>query len=248
MTFGGLEIEGIQSWGPSRQNKISPVSIPRRHGALVPQVAFSDFLRIVLKGEVWRDTSTDLRDYFDTLGAKLFNVGTDKLTFLDDGRYVNAICTGTAFAERDATRAPAYRGGFSLEFACGDPFFYAATEEEDNQNAIATSPYAYTITNNGPVRTPVRVEITAVGGTKTDVKLTNSTTGLYMRYLGTIALNGKVVMNSKENAQSCQNGGSNDLNNFEGGFWMLEPGVNNITYTGPTSVNVKVLWTKRYIN
>ena len=246
--FGAMELEGIVNIQTRRANKVAAVSIPRRHGALVPTVAFSEALYVSMAGEIWRDTPEAVRDYFDDLGAKLSNVGNDRLELIDDDRYVLALCVGTAFPQIDANRAPAQRAGFQIEFIAGDPFWYASGESQNEQIAIASSPHQWVITNNGKIRTPVAVEVTAVGAPKTDVKVTNSTTGLFMRFTGTIAADSSVIFDSRRNRASVQNGGSNALNNFEGQFWALEIGDNNITYVGPTGVNVKTIWSARFIH
>ena len=209
----------------------------------IPDVAFSDEMIINLQGEVFKDNETALRDYFDDLGAVLMNFGKDRLYLRDDGRFVYAICTGTAFPEYNAGRAPHRGATFSLEFTAGDPFWYSATEAEDHKIGTTTT---WTITNAGKVRTPVRIHITAVSAPALDVKVTNTTTGLYMRYRGSIDTGESVVMDGEQ--YSCKNNGTNDLNQFEGSFFLLEVGINNLTYSGPAGVNIDVYWRERFVN
>ena len=220
--FADFVLEEVHSWKQRRNNKMTHISLPRRHGTLIPDVAFSDEMIINLQGEVWKDNETALRDYFDDLGAVLMNFGKDRLYLRDDGRFVYAICTGTAFPEYNAARAPSRGAAFSLEFTAGDPFWYSATEAENHQTGPASGA-TWTITNAGKVRTPCRIHITAVGADRIDVKVTNTTTGLYMRYRGLILQNQTVVMDGEQ--YSCKNNGANDLNHFEGSFfsWKLEP-------------------------
>lgn len=244
--FADFTIEYIRSWRPNRKNKISHLSLPRRHGTLVPDVAFSDELIINLEGECWKPSETELKTYFDDLGARLQNFGKDRLYLRDDGRFVYAICTGTSFPSFESTRhANGVGGNFSLEFTCGDPFWYSATESEDHQTAT-TSPFTWSITNNGKVRTPIRVHITASGANKTDVKVTNTTTGFYMRYRNQILQGQSVAMNAENS--SCLNNGANDLNGFEGAFFLVEPGVNNLSYSGATTVLIDTYWRERNVN
>lgn len=250
--FAGIELEGITGWQVSRKNKIADLTIPRRHGTLTPEVAFSDKMTIQVNGEVWRDTAADLRTYFDTIGALFFNAGKDRLEFLDDHRFVRALCSATAFPNFEAGRNPSRRAAFSAEFTCADPFWYAATESSD----LRTDPVGYSVTNAGKVRTPVRWEIRPTGGHGTDIKITNSTTGLFMHFRGKVNDNTTLIVDAAR--YSCDNGGQNGLNLFDGDFFLLEPGVNNITldtfktleFTSgpPVVVNCSLYWSERFIH
>lgn len=242
--FADFEIEGIHEWKPTRKNKVSHLSLPRRHGTLIPDVAFSDELIINLSGEIWRDTETELRDYFDDLGARLMNFGKDRLYLRDDGRFLYAICSGTMLPNFEAARLPTLHAQYSLEFTAGDPFWYSAIEAS-HLEYVTTTPQSWSLTNNGKMRTPARVHITANLGPKRDVRVTNTTTGLFMRYRGTIAENQTLIMDSDRS--SCQNNGLNDLNQFEGNFFLLEQGVNNITYVGATETQVDIYWRERFV-
>src|SRR5262245_2110579 len=248
--FADLVIDDIQRWRPSRRNKLAHVTLPRRHGTLTADVAFSDELQISLDGEVWKDSETALRDYFATLGAKLLNFGKDRLYLRDDGRFLYAICTGTSFPQFSADRAKDARGaGFSIEFTAGDPFWYSGTESESHQTT-STGTVSWSVTNNGGVRTPVRVHITATGQSHTDVRVNNTTTGLTMRYRGQVATNKSVVIDGEH--MSVQNNGQNDINNFEGAFFLLEPGQNNLVFNTAVVVGgsqkIDVYWRERFID
>src|SRR5262245_4258014 len=186
--FADFVIQDVRSWRPQRKNKLAHVSLPRRHGTLVADVAFSDELIINIEGEVYKGSDTAIRDYFNNLGARLMNLGKDRLYLRDDGRFLYAICSSVGFPSFDAARsANGAIAGFSLEFTAGDPFWYAGTEAENHQSNVNTTPFNFSVTNNGTVRTPVRVLFTPQGtvGGMTDVRLTNTMTGLYMWYLCT---------------------------------------------------------------
>jgi hypothetical protein len=251
--FADFVIEDVRSWRPSRKNKLSRVALPRRHGTLIADVAFSDELLISLEGEVWKPSETELRDYFANLGARLLNMGKDRLYLRDDGRFLYAICTGTSFPQFDAQRSSSAAGAaFSLEFTAGDPFWYSGTEQQ-HLETIGTTPFNFSVSNNGLVRTPVRVQFTPkVGpfGSATDLRLTNTTTGLAMRYRGSVVINQTLIIDAER--ASVQNNGVNDINQFEGAFWLLEPGINNLTYAGPNgslySIQVDVFWRERFID
>lgn len=246
--FADFIIDGVSSWQPRRQNKVAHLSLPRRHGTLIPDVAFSDELIINMSGEVFKNTEIELRDWFEDLGATLMNFGKDRLYLRDDGRFIYAICSGTALPAYNAGRIPHLAATFSIEFTAGDPFWYNATEAEHHQT-VSNFPntQAWSLTNNGKVRTPVRIHITSnKSPTAGDLKVTNTTTGLYMRYRGAVAENQTVVMDGEQ--FSCKNNGANDLNNFEGAFFLLEVGLNNFTYNGEVPVTVDIYWRERFIN
>src|SRR5262245_9397381 len=153
--FADFVIEEVRTWRPSRTNKLAHVALPRRHGTLVAAVAFSDELLISLEREVAKPTETELRDYFADLGARLLNMGKDRLYLRDDGRFLYAICTGTSFPQFDAQRSVNSIGAaFSLEFTAGDPFWYDQTEQTSHQS-VTTATHNFSVTNNGKVRTPV---------------------------------------------------------------------------------------------
>src|SRR5262245_15021019 len=147
-------IQDVRSWRPSRKNKLAHVSLPRRHGTLIVDVAFSDELTLAIEGEVFKNTAIEMRDYSNNLGARLMNLGKDKLYLRDDGRFVYAICSSTAFPSFDAARsANGIIAAYSLEFTAGDPFWYSGTEAESHQaNISGVSTYNFSVTNNGTIR------------------------------------------------------------------------------------------------
>src|SRR5262245_24561758 len=128
------------------------------------------------------------------------NLGKDRLYLRDDGRFIYAICSSVGFPSFDAQRSPnGAIAAFSLEFTAGDPFWYAGTESESHQLNINTTPFNFSVTNNATMRTPVRVHFTPQGtvGSMTDMRLTNTTTGLYMRYRGTVQVNQTCIIDAE---------------------------------------------------
>src|SRR5262249_27688822 len=247
--FADLVIDDIRSWRGSRKNKLAHVSLPRRHGTLVADVAFSDELSIVLDGEVWKDSETTLRDYFATLGARLLNMGKDRLYLRDDNRFLYAICTATAFPQFSADRAKDARGAaFSIEFTAGDPFWYSETEQQYVQPSLPSGSFSFSVTNNGLVRTPVRMEFMPLTVAVTDVRLNNTTTGLSMRYRGTVQVNQTLVIDASQT--SVSNNGINDINNFEGSFFLLEPGINNLIFVESSYIigSLGIYWRERFVD
>jgi len=105
-------------------------------------------------------------------------------------------------------------------------------------------PPNWPITNSGKAPTPPRIEIKAANGDTTDVKITNTTTSLFVRFAGTITNGNTLVIDHAK--RTVKNGGANGLNDFTGSFWDLVTGINNLEYSGPSGVNVLTYWTERY--
>lgn len=246
ITFAGLTMDGIKTWREQISSKVEEEEFPRRHGSIIQEIAFLGSRKIFLEGEVFKSTEALLKTYLYDLGRLLTEKGRDKLILRDDSRFLNAIKRDLSY-QFNAARAAGVGAAFTIEFIAADPFWYDPTETTNTQSAVGASPFNYAITNGGSVSTPVKIEIVAAGGNVTDVKLTNSTTGLFIRYSGTI-LNGQTLLIETDRAgrQKATNGGSNALSLITGSFWHLIVGVNNIQYDGPTGVNILVKYTLRY--
>jgi len=241
--FAGFTLEGVQVWEEPFELKIHSEEFPRRHGSIVQKVAFIRPKRIVVTGYVAKSSESVLKTYLEDLKQKFLEEGRDKLQLRDDNRYLNAILSGFGFRlERD--QSPLVSAVFTLEFFADDPFWYDINIDTDTQSAIASSPHTYSLTNSGKSPTPPTIEIKAAGGDATDVKVTNTTTSLFVRFAGTIT-NGQTLIIDHED-RTVDNSGANGMNDFTGSFWELVTGVNNLEYTGPTGVDVTVSWTKRY--
>ena len=244
LKFAGETLDDVATWDEPLEFKVGEEEFPRRHGSLVQEVAFLRSRRIVLTGRVFKDDEATLKTYLEDLKQTFIEKGRDRLQLRDDNRYLNAILSG--FSTRYIAGQAANRGApFSLEFLADDPFWYSDTEKTNAQDAIASSPHTYSITNSGKAHTPPRIEIKAAGGDATDVKLTNTTTGLFARFAGTISNGQTLIINSAK--RTVTNGAANGLNDFTGSFWEFVAGVNNLQYEGPTGVDVVVYWTERYV-
>lgn len=221
-------------------------TFPRRHGSIVPRLAFLGARTVTLSGEVVKPDSTTLRDYLNTLSLTLTERGRDRLFLRDDNRYLNAIKTGFSYRFAGG-RLPALIAQFSIQFLADDPFWYDSTTDSLLTSGVVTSPRTIVVTNNGGTKTPPLIEIKALGSNVTDVKMTHGTTGFWFRYSGTIIAGSTLSVDCAD--FKAINGGVNALNLITGTLDLnLEPGANNFVYEGPTSgVDINVVWLGRYV-
>ena len=248
LKFDTLILDDVNVWEESTPSRLAVEDYPRRHGSEVPLVAYLKPRTLRVSGRLVKTTEAALKTALENLGQALTDKGLAKLQLRDDNRYVRAIKDGYSYSF-DAGAAPALSASFLIEFLAGDPFWYAATETTSDQGTIVASPADFSITNNGKTKTPVRVEMTAVGADKTDVKLTNKTSTLWMRFSGTILQGQTLIMNTanvRYPSRRVTNGSANGLNSFTGNFWLLETGQNNLRYEGPTNVGLKIYYTERW--
>src|SRR4026207_1225125 len=94
LRFGDFTLEGCNELPGSPPYRVTEHRFPRRPGTIAPRVPAKDSKRISLRGEVWKDSESQIIQYFEQLGAKL-DAGRDRLYLRDDDRYLNAV--GEAF-------------------------------------------------------------------------------------------------------------------------------------------------------
>lgn len=244
--FGDLVLQGVVDWGDSLPSKVEIEEFPRRHGSIVPDIAFNGARIVTLSGEFVENTAAALKTSLDDLGQRLSELGRDKLSLYDDdNRFLYAIKKNYR-KSRSAMRLPLLASKYDIEFLCDDPYWYSTTEQTSAQQDPAASPHTFAVTNSGGAETPARIEIKADGADATDVKITNTTIGLFTQFTGTIQ-NGNVLTIDMDKL-SVQNGGSDGRNNLASGstFWPLVRGLNNLEYIGPIAVLIKAIWTERW--
>lgn len=242
--FAGLTLDGILSWEEAQASRVNVNTFPRKHGGIVVAVPFKAPKSGTFSFAVIKDSEAALTAYLDNLRAVL-DAGVGQLFLRDDNRYVRVVKTNFSLAHR-ASDLPALKATGAIEFVAADPFFYDATGEQHADDlAVTASPSVFAANNTGGAVTPVRIEIKANGADKTGTfKLTNTTTGIYAQYTGTIN-NGNFLLIDGADFTVTING-TNGLKNFVGSFWQLALGNNNLNYEGPTGVDVKVYWRKRW--
>ena len=247
--FGDLVLDGVANWNSEIRTRVQAETFPRRHGAIGPDVTFLTERHVLLTGEVVKTSEALLDSYLDGLARRLVELGRDKLTFKStDNRYLNAILSRYR-TRAAARRIPALARGFDIDFLIADPFWYSTTESDSGLVQPDASPFVFpsALNNSGEAETPPRIEIKAVGANKSNIKITNTTTSLFMDFTGTITAGQTLILDHDD--MTVDNGGSNALNDIASGssFFSLVRGNNNISYTGPTSgVDITVYWTERY--
>lgn len=243
--FGALTIDGCTEWTQNNRRRIVEHRFPRRPGAIGPQAAAKDAKEITLNCEVFKDTDTEIRDYFDTLETYL-DQRLDKLYLRDDNRFLWAIGELVPISYR-ANSDPAKHAFYNLRFVAHDPYWYDGATQSNSQNVGAANALNWQITNGGGIRTPPVVEITRTSAAQDqqDVLITNTTTGLYLRWNGTLASGSKLIFDIVNKRVTV--GGGNGLVNFQGTLnWELESGLNNLRYDGPGNVTIDTVWLQRW--
>lgn len=243
--FGSLTIDGCTEWTQNNRRRIIEHRFPRRPGAIGPQAAAKDAKEITLNCEVFKDSDTEIRDYFNNIETFL-DQRLDKLYLRDDNRFLWAIGELVPISYR-ANSDPAKHAFYNLRFVAHDPYWYDGVTQTDTQNLGAGNVLTWPITNNGGVRTPPAIEInrTGAGQQKFDVIITNTTTGLYLRWNGSLGAGSKLIFDVVNKRVTI--GGGNGLTDFQGTLnFELEPGVNNLRYDGPGEVTIDTAWLQRW--
>lgn len=249
--FDGVDLSDyFSSWQESANSRINAVTVPRRHGALVTDSIVEEPRVIAVSGRIQAATAEALRTLLDTL-SELFTRRNKQLQLWDD-RYIiaNKSQFGISYVHGSAMRAV----DFSLQFFCADPFWYGTTPSSENYD-LSTSDIPLDITNNIYRRVvsvtnggnqyifPV-ITVTPGGTPLTTVIVRNMTTGRYFIYSGTVAVGTSLVIDMAN--FTVENNGIEDLTNFQGDFFSMQPGANTIHIEGTAPANYKFDYTKRY--
>lgn len=255
--LGSFTIDGANRWEENSPSRVPVETFPRRRGAIVPAAPLKGAKTGRFEFAVCRDSESLLTSYLDSLKAEL-EKGRGDLFLRDDNRYLKAVKTNFAIVHQ-ANQAPTLWASGYIEFVIADPYWYSDNgEQSSTKSNIASSPYAYSVMNNGGTATPVRIEITALSVNKTGTfKLTNTTTGLYVQWgSGTINATKKLIIDCAGDPFTVTNDGANALSLFTGSkdFLLLAgdtgaalaEGSNSLSYEGPTGVDVKIAWTERW--
>jgi hypothetical protein len=244
--FADFTIDYVTSLRHELRSNYTLDTFARRDGGLGPLRAPVPPRDISIAGKYFGDSAAALDSYFDNLKAKLYRTGRGKLYIKDNNRYVNAHISG--YNDQDvAQELPGLCKPFAFQFTCDDPFEYdGQSQSELNQN-VTSSPFDVACVNNGSFETPALIEVKALGSDVTDIKIYNTTTGLYLRYSGTITAGATLTIDCAD--QSAILGGTDVLSLITGTLEIyLHPGSNNIRYEGPTTgIDLNVVWLERWL-
>lgn len=246
VSFGGIVLDGIARWEETMQSRVAVDTFPRRQGGIVPSVPFKSPKQGRFNFVIYKDSESALLAYIDSLKRTL-EEGIGQIILRDDSRYLRAVKTNFGIAH-DVTQMPSQVATGFVEFVAGDPFWYSsAGEQTTTESNVASSPHAFSATNDGGALTPIRIEIKALTVDKTGTfKLTNTTIGLVCQYTGTVLADQTLLIDCAASPFVVQNGGTNGLKDFAGSFLSLVAGLNNFSYDGPTGVDVTLSWTERW--
>jgi hypothetical protein len=245
LKFGSLTLDGIRSWDVDNPYRATRHHFPRRQGTIAPRVPAKDAKTIICEGDLWKDNRAQVKEYFRLLG-KIGDAGRERLVLEDDNNFMNAVLEGVD-QNLDAAAVPDVHVPYTLRFVADDPFVYSADQQEQTETVGAVNTYTFSITNNGGARTPAVFQITRTdpANEQADVRLEQTTTGLYLQWAGTLPNGSSVIFDCVNRRVTAL--GSKGLSTFTGQIRLeLEVGLNNFAYSGPGNVTIVAAWLERW--
>jgi len=233
----------ITDFNGSLPRRIALNDIEMRHGKILVGSPVLDARRIPLSGSIVADDETTLRARIRAFGKAMGIGGAAKFNLYSD-YYVMARV-------ENFTRRPKLLTGllweWSLDLVCDDPFWTAETPTTD-ATVVVTSPKTWTHDNEGTYLVYPVLTLTAPTGALgvTNPRYTNSTTGKFAEFTGTLAPGSTVVIDCGKGLVTI--GGVSYLNYFNGSFISLSPDDNSMSFswTGDTPTQTMV-YRKRHI-
>jgi hypothetical protein len=243
--FSGLTLDGFREWSEDMPSRVTESRFPRRPGTIAPRVPVADSRVISLAGDIVKSSETELKTYLENLNQALTDLGRARLFLRDDNRYIWAVKRALRI-QYIAGEAPSTHVRCFIEFLADDPYWYSATPSTDTQVVGAVNVFTWTLTSGGKTRTPLVMQIDRTGGgqQKLDIIITNTTTGLFQRWNGSLTFGGRLIFDAVNNRVTIN--GGNGLRDFQGRLLFLEPGINNLRYDGPANATIVSAWTDRW--
>jgi hypothetical protein len=245
LQFAGVTLDGFHEWRERHPSRVIEHTFPRHPGSVGPVTAAPGARNITLVGDVWKDTAAELETYLDELRHILTDLGRDRLIKTDNNRFLNVIKSELEMADV-AGESPALHRRVTIQFLAANPYWYSTTESSQEDNLNGTSD-TFLVQNFGKARTPPVFYCTRSAGTdQNDVVISNTTTGLFLKWEGTFEV-GKVLVFDCVNRRVTY-GGADAMNNFVPGSinLNLEPGNNNFAYAGPGEMVITTHWHERW--
>jgi len=235
---GGTVVGDVHRFEDTQRFKSAPVQLSTQHGGVM--ILHRKGLNgIRVAGQIYKASLEAMRDHLVTLD-NLFTVGDqDVLITTPDDR----IKTARVLSRRFERIMPEFRVPYELELEVLEPF-WLHPETYDVTTSAGTSPWLFTINNEGKEKVRIIVEITAVGGNRGNMRLINTTTGNLWNYNGTITQNKKLMVDGVALEVKANN--IVGLNDFEHAPFELASGNNQLRYEGDVPVDIKVTWRPRY--
>ena len=202
-------------------------------------------LTINLKGSVVGSDYTSLRTALKDLRNA---VESDKRNLtLDDERFINVISRGFDYSFVTTDFA-----NYNIKFMAELPYWLASVAESDTRGPVSGS--TYVITNDGDVRIPLKVGITAsTNGITDDIQVENITSGLLCKFRGTLTATEYLTIdtgydNNNKPDFAVKLEGVSAMSAFEGDFMWLETGDNHIEFTGAAATTVSLYWREGFVS
>lgn len=233
----------------SKPQRINPMAVPKRHGAVISEVVVLDPVRISIKGKVQEQDEITLRTSLDNM-AKVFARVNKKFRIWDDRYYYAYVMS---FNHDYIEGSGMSSASFSVDFFCADPFQYLLTEGSDTKTLTAadtlidiTNSYyqkaPFNLDNIGTAFVYPKFTITATNPL-TQVKVKNLTTGREFVYTGTVLAGNILVIDCADFIVTNNN--VEDLDNWNGSFLWLNPGINSMQIEGSVEATYVTTWKPR---
>jgi phage-related protein len=219
-----------ESYDFSRKYRNSKFVVARRSGILVPSVDYGE-KTLTIKGKVAGTTQATARTNWDSF-LQYINDG-EKDIYLYDDRFVKGYLVNESHNYIAALRII----DFNLQFLIQSPFNYYNQKLRTSQ-VISSSPTTFAVTNNGNVFSKPVLNFTAGSVPISSLLFQNITTGETLTFSGTVAAYTTLVIDCE--LFTVMNNSVDSIANFNGDFMKLNPGANNMKFTGTTLATVKV--------
>ena len=230
-TFNGFSLSSRGKWDVEAviegigipKFRGSDLRVPFQHGNRWIKKRF-DSRKVVLSMWIKGTDRADLDQNIDAFLTAIGNPGLHNLVrTLRSGetRLAQAeLCAEIHFVRKN----PGY-AKFALELELPDPFFYA-TGQTTHTKAIVSSPFTWTHVNVGSA--PAKNMVITLEGPLSNPVLKNSSTGVWIQYVGTILSGESVVLDTKH--YTCLQGENNMISIVKHGgdaYWMILDAGNN---------------------
>lgn len=245
ITFNSVNLSSgdftISNISEKLDNDLTFYNVPSTDGGIAEEAKKKQLI-ISVDGEVTGDNYDDLRSNLGTLKVA-FASGKKQFT-KDDDRYCNAQLQNFTYEYVTMRTYARYKASFLANY----PFWLGASENSDIRTP--TSGTGYTLTNNGNANARCKILVTTPSwGFNNNLQIENTTASLTCKYTGVANSADVVEFDNRYDTDDFEVlvTGVVAFKNFEGDFFYLEPGVNEIVYTGPTGASVAIYWRDTYL-
>jgi len=254
LRFGGTtssyELEGVQEWNESLEQRVLPAVIPRRDGAVIDSVPAANTRIIDVQGILVGTAGTACRTKLDTLTDLVYN-GRQQL-YLNDDRYIYSVCQDFNYEYVVGFAAKAIK--WSASFLCDDPYWYSTGTQSATQSTITSGTEATVACNlattatHGNADTPPWISFDVDSGTATKVRFYNTNTNInrWCEVSCNMLTGISLVVNSADKTVKYNTG--NVLPYFSGSFFNLAAGSTNniIVLSTGAAADCFVYWRPRW--